>query len=183
MMSYKRLLPIIVSNLLPVIGVWFFGWDLYSIFLLYWVETLIIIFFGVARLLSAPWLTRIYLVQMVGFLVVFTGLLVVSSKNIIAVLLPYWSAISISALSYGFSFVDDLFINRDNRKLDARGVWRNSLVRTVSIVLLFLVGGLGLALLGVSHPNRYFVLVFVLIKFGGDLVLSAGRKERKPQLA
>ena len=50
MMSFTL---IIVANLIPLIGVIFFGWSLANIILLYWVENLIIGFWNVPRILYA----------------------------------------------------------------------------------------------------------------------------------
>jgi hypothetical protein len=40
----------IIANLLPIVGVWFFGWDPYEIFIVYCLETIIIGFFTLVKL-------------------------------------------------------------------------------------------------------------------------------------
>ena len=61
-------LAIIASNLVPVFGVLFLGWDLFSIMFLYWAENVIIGLFNLARLLLASpnvpamWIAKIFLI-------------------------------------------------------------------------------------------------------------------------
>ena len=47
------LLLIIIGNIIPLVGVMFFGWDLAQVVVLYWVENLIIGFWNVPRILFA----------------------------------------------------------------------------------------------------------------------------------
>ena len=51
MSKYISRASLIISNCIPLFGVFFFGWDLYSLFILYWAETLIIGFFAVIKIL------------------------------------------------------------------------------------------------------------------------------------
>jgi hypothetical protein len=51
-------ITLIIANLIPVMGVLFFGWDLFSIMLLYWFETAIIGFFIILKLIVSAFLNN-----------------------------------------------------------------------------------------------------------------------------
>lgn len=44
-------IPIVIGNLIPLYGVLFWGWDIFAIFFLYWIENIIIGFFTVVKIL------------------------------------------------------------------------------------------------------------------------------------
>lgn len=50
--SQASTIALVVSNLLPIIGVLFFGWSLFLMLLLYWVENVIIGIFNVVRMIT-----------------------------------------------------------------------------------------------------------------------------------
>jgi Family of unknown function (DUF6498) len=64
-------LVLIAANLLPLYGVIFWGWDLYGLMVLYWMETGIIGFFALVRMAMAAGLAAIVLVPF--FVVHFGG--------------------------------------------------------------------------------------------------------------
>jgi len=61
---------LILVNLIPLFGVWFWGWNILAILIVYWLESVIIGFFNVLRLLKSeknePWQKPI-LAQKVDF--------------------------------------------------------------------------------------------------------------------
>lgn len=50
---HSSIFLIILGNVIPVIGVLFFGWNLAQVVVLYWIENLIIGFWNIPRILSA----------------------------------------------------------------------------------------------------------------------------------
>lgn len=53
-MKFSNSLPVLVlANLMPLIGVTFLGWDIFQIIILYWLETLVIGGFTVAKILNS----------------------------------------------------------------------------------------------------------------------------------
>ncbi len=46
-------ISLILVNLLPIIGIWFWGWKLSDLFILYWAESLIIGFYWFAKLITS----------------------------------------------------------------------------------------------------------------------------------
>jgi uncharacterized membrane protein YphA (DoxX/SURF4 family) len=61
---------LIAANLLPLYGVLFWGWDLYTLMVLYWMETGIIGFFGILEMALAA---RLLALMLVPFFIVHFG--------------------------------------------------------------------------------------------------------------
>jgi len=53
---------LLIANLIPVFGVLFFDWDLYSIMVLFWMETAIIGFYQIIKILKVMLIFSIFLV-------------------------------------------------------------------------------------------------------------------------
>lgn len=56
-MNFKKtfsLLSLIIANIIPIIGVWKYDWDFYNIFLLYWLESIVIAFFTIMKIFIFP---------------------------------------------------------------------------------------------------------------------------------
>lgn len=56
-MNFKKtfsLFSIIIVNSMPIIGVWKYDWDFYNIFLLYWLESIVIAFFTIMKIFIFP---------------------------------------------------------------------------------------------------------------------------------
>jgi hypothetical protein len=47
-------LLVLAANLLPLAGVWFWGWDAFQVLILYWAETVIVAFWTLARIATYP---------------------------------------------------------------------------------------------------------------------------------
>lgn len=47
-------LLILLSNLIPIFGVWAWGWDAFLLLMLYWMETVVIAFWTMARFVAPP---------------------------------------------------------------------------------------------------------------------------------
>jgi len=54
------IVALIVSNCVPLIGVIFFEWSMFSVVLLFWSETLIIGFFNIFKIIIYNWLSAIF---------------------------------------------------------------------------------------------------------------------------
>lgn len=48
------LIALVLTNLIPIIGVLFFGWDALALVVLYWAENLIVGFYTIVKLIFAP---------------------------------------------------------------------------------------------------------------------------------
>lgn len=65
---------LILSNLIPLIGVLFFGWSLFALMLLFWIENLVIGFYALLRIFYAGLGPRGLKVFVVPFFVVHFGM-------------------------------------------------------------------------------------------------------------
>jgi len=51
--KYKSLISLFVANLVPLFGVLFWGWDMFSILILYWIESFIIGIWNIPKIIRA----------------------------------------------------------------------------------------------------------------------------------
>ena len=49
---FPTVVPVIVANSIPIVGVLAFGWDLRSIMFLYWFETAVVVFYSVLKIVT-----------------------------------------------------------------------------------------------------------------------------------
>lgn len=45
---------VLAANLLPLAGVWFWGWDAFVVLMVYWAETVIVAGWTLARIATLP---------------------------------------------------------------------------------------------------------------------------------
>ena len=51
-LTYPSILLLILVNSMPILGILFFSWDVFSLLFLYWLETIVIGFFNVLKILA-----------------------------------------------------------------------------------------------------------------------------------
>lgn len=69
-------LLVLFSNLIPLIGVFYWGWDTFVLLMLYWLETLVIAFWTLIRILVAADLSRSFFGEVIGRVFMFCFFLV-----------------------------------------------------------------------------------------------------------
>src|SRR5690349_7377412 len=47
-------IAVLVGNLLPLAGVWWWGWDVFEILILFWMQTVLVIALAVPRIAKLP---------------------------------------------------------------------------------------------------------------------------------
>jgi hypothetical protein len=131
---------LILVNLLPIIGIWFFGWKLSDLFILYWAESLIIGFFWFIKLIISFILSEgrsrrlpIFLFTVIFFSIHFTGfmfghLLAIMSIIVFHGTLTDWSVVFTTVrdtfstltiplislfISHGYSFVTNYILGKE----------------------------------------------------------------------
>lgn len=76
---YLPLFVVLIANLIPLVGVAFWGWDTFVLLMLYWLETLIIAFWTLLRILVGADFSRSFIgeilsrIFMFGFFLVHSG--------------------------------------------------------------------------------------------------------------
>ena len=56
---FPTVIPLIAANAAPIVGVLFFGWDLLSIMFLYWMETAVVTFYRLLKVVKVGGLFQI----------------------------------------------------------------------------------------------------------------------------
>lgn len=133
---------LVLVNLLPIIGIWFWGWKLSDLFILYWAESLIIGFYWFAKLITSftlcevrPRKTPLFLFTLIFFLIHFGGfmfghLLAIMSLVVFRGASIDWSVVITAVkdafstltipliflfISHGYSFVSNFIMRKEYR--------------------------------------------------------------------
>lgn len=89
-----RYLPVailLISNLIPLVGVTFWGWNTFVLLMLYWAETVIIAFWTLMRILVAGDFARNFFGELLGRLFFFAFFLVHSSGFMLGHFIFLWA--------------------------------------------------------------------------------------------
>lgn len=192
------ILLLIAANLLPVVGVVWWGWDVFSILFLFWCENVVIGVFGIARtavfamrksipggLFTSVFFTVHYGGFMFGHLMVLMGLFLVradQNSNLVSdieyVLSTFdrWTLLAIAALvvSHAWSFVQNFLGKREYESLSTLGAMAMPYKR-MAITHVALIAG-GFLLVALDQPSAGLVLLLGM-KIALDVVFH--RREHK----
>jgi hypothetical protein len=141
---------LILVNLLPIVGIWFWGWKLSDLFILYWAESLIIGFYWFAKLITAYFLSEnrqskfpIFMFSLIFFSIHFGGFMFGHLIAVTSLVIFHGTSTDLSVaflavrdalntltmplvflfISHGFSFVRNYILNKEYKYL----IKRNSL--------------------------------------------------------
>lgn len=81
---------LLISNAIPLIGVFYWGWDIFVLLMLYWMETLIIAFWTLLRILVAGDFARSFVGEVIGRLFMFGFFLVHAGGFMLGHLIFLW---------------------------------------------------------------------------------------------
>ncbi len=181
-------LILILANLVPLIGVAFFDWDLGATMVLYWAETAIILLYTVLKQITLNPVLGIFtslftIAHAGGFMAVhflFIWTLFVQTESgfsgntsvaeVSQYLITLWPALLALVLSHGFSFKAN-FLNRKNRtqkKLTDKDFYSRIILMHVTIIF----GGGAALVLG---SGLFAIAFLVLLKIAVDV--TAHRKQ------
>ena len=197
----NRQLPIILlvaANLLPVVGVVYWRWDVFSILLLFWCENVVIGAFGILRtavfsmrlhkiggLFTSAFFTVHYGGFMFGHLMLLMGLFLVRSDKSRESLTDFqyaigdfdrwtWLAIFALLVSHGWSFVQNFLGKREFESLSTLGAMAMPYKR-MAVTHVALIAG-GFLLVGLDQPLAGLLLLLGM-KIALDIVFH--RREHK----
>lgn len=88
---YLPLVILLISNLIPLAGVLFWGWDTFVLLMLYWAETVIIAFWTLMRILVGGDFAKNFLGEILGRLFFFAFFLVHSSGFMLGHFIFLWA--------------------------------------------------------------------------------------------
>jgi Family of unknown function (DUF6498) len=191
---------LIIANLIPVYGVLFLDWKVFSLIFLFWLENVIVGFYNVLKMLSCKpengtnWLGKIFIVPFFtihyGIFTVVHGIFVFvlfGSKTIQfsgfpgpELLLELLSMNNLSYvamslfLSHGFSFLWNYIGKKEYETTDLKTLMGKPYGRIVVLHLTILIGGF--LLMALNSPI-FGLLLFIALKIVMDI--SAHNKEHK----
>lgn len=184
---------LILSNLVPLAGVLFWGWDLFLILFLYWAESAVIGFYAILRIVVV---TRAAALFVIPFFIVHYGIFMFvhgltllglfsdgnqTLPEVLSQVLGHSTALlSIGALvfSHGFSFLKNFIAGSEYatyQKNNALGLISQSYKRIVIMHLSLLFGAIGVQFIGAS---TVMLVLLVILKIVSDLF--AHTKEHYP---
>lgn len=178
-------LALIVGNLVPIIGVVFFQWQLFPLILLYWLENVVIGVFNALKMLSCAgsesFLQRIFMTLFFsvhyGMFCFGHGTFVVDLfggdlKSIPAALqiiahngLQY--ALIALIVSHGFSFLKNFLIEGEFKKLSVSNVMFSPYKRIIVLHVFIIFGGIALQTFGVTQMG---LLMLAVVKIVADVI-------------
>jgi len=183
----KLTLPIlilVVANCIPVLGVLLFGWDLFPLIFVYWLENAVIGMFAILKLLCSTshdsWKLKAgHVLFFSGHYSVFClvhGTIVVglfgtkgdTVYQTYQIIVQYGLQYTVLALvmSHGFSFVYNYIGHGEYRNVSPRDLMFAPYRRVVALHVVVFFGGIAIMMLGVSHIG---LLILVLIKIVADV--------------
>ena len=176
-------LMLIAANLVPVAGVLFFGWDLGSIMLLYWVESGVIAFYTAVKIAIVAKLAAIAAVPffighfggfMAGHFLLIYGLFLRNTSlqamgpgdALRAMFIPIWGSIAVLFISHGVSFYTNFLGEREYEGATIKGLMTAPYQRIILMHLTLIFGGWIIMLLGMPAGA---LGVLLLLKTAADL--------------
>ncbi len=190
MTGRTSLVLLIAANLLPLAGVFLWGWDIFLLLLLFWCENVVIGLFGIARLVVAAsndtlregmFLPLFFLVHYGGFMfghfMVLFGMYSSSVTGLGSDPVPEdyyrlvldnlsWVAIVALFVSHGWSFMENYMGRSEHERLSAMQAMGLPYKRMVITHVALLVGGFFLIEQGQPLVG---LVILVLLKIGMDV--------------
>lgn len=198
MIGRVSLALLVAANLLPLIGVLLWDWDVFALLLLFWCENVIIGLFGIARMVVSGseenafeglFLPVFFLVHYGGFMFGHLMVLVFMYSNslpeagsIVGPANSYrivvenlsWVALIALFVSHGWSFVENFMGNREHERITPREAMALPYRRMMITHVALIVGGFFLIESG--QPLAGLILL-VLMKIALDVIFH--RREHK----
>ena len=183
----SSLLFLVSANLVPLIGVIFFKWDIINILYLYWMESCVIGFYNVFKIFAAKTSVGFQNIYMKIFSFVFFSIhypvmmwvLMAAGINLIAtivfnkplkptdVLIRTWPALVSLIASHGFSFVKN-YIQEGERERTRVVILLFQPYLRISVMWIVLMGGL-FFILKYRQPV-FLIVLLVIIKIIADCI-------------
>ena len=182
MIRNVSLVLLIAANLLPVLGVLFWDWDVFSIMFLFWCENVVIGFFGVARTVKVGGvlLAAFFMVHyggfMMGHLMVLIALFadepdaIARSGQSFLDIFDIWTVAVIAMLfvSHGWSYVENFLGKREYESMSRGGAMAMAYKRMVITHIALIAGGFFLVEQGEPIIG---LLILLAMKIVLDVVL------------
>ncbi len=184
---------LVLSNLVPLVGVIFYSWGAMDILILYWAENLVIGFYHVIKMLAAPFgkyegprqlsdhlvrgiVTGFFAIHYAGFCLAHGFFIFFLNQYYGQPISPLFLSVSLLALlvSHGVSLMNNYFGQKEYLKTTTQELLFAPYKRIVIMHIVVMLGGI--ATLVLSLPTAA-VIVLVILKINLDL--KAHRTEHK----
>lgn len=182
---YSSVTVLIFANLVPILGVLFWGWDLRGILFLYWAESGVVGFYSVLKMLlvgDGSWIMAriamaLFFIFHFGIFMLVHGVFLLFFIDQKAMLGPlnalsfnwvseYWVALFLLWLSHGYSFVTNYLIKGERRKATLQQLMTQPYSRIILTHFSVLFGGVLSVVGGGGWP---VLAILVLLKTIADL--------------
>ncbi len=195
--GYKRsVIPLILANLIPLFGVLFLGWNIGQIILLYWLESGIVGFYNILKMLLAPYrqyiqpkfiLIPFFIVHYGGFMAghLLFILFFLQDPNVSGNLLSLTTPLNYLAnlklafisffISHGISFVTNYLYGEERKNAGVDQLMAQPYRRIVIMHITIILGFMLTARLG--HPIG-LIIVWIILKIIADLLSHLRERKR-----
>jgi hypothetical protein len=176
---------LIVGNLVPIVGVLFFEWQLFPLIFLYWLENVVIGIFNVFKMLSCSgsesFIQKIFMTLFFSvhygmfcfghgtFVVDLFGGDLDSIPAALHIITKNGLQLALIALvlSHGFSFLQNFLMRGEFRQISISEVMFSPYKRIIVLHVFIIFGGLALQTFGVTQIG---LIVLAMVKIGADLM-------------
>ncbi len=171
---------LVAANLLPLLGVVFFGWAVYDVLFLFWLENLVIGVFTIARLLTLyrrrgeqralvliPFFCLHYGAFTVGHLVFLMVLFRPDDPAATGAVMGVGLPLIALMISHGASFILNFLRAGEYTRTDGKAVMQAPYSRVVVLHITILAGGAVISALG---EPVYALALLVVLKIAIDVV-------------
>jgi hypothetical protein len=172
--TQPSVLALLVANAFPLVGVFLFGWEVFPLLVIFWMENVIVGFFNILKMLAVPMqpaLAHLAKLFMVPFFSVHYGMFTFVHGVFVMVLFG-----GKERMSGGFPGLSD-WVNVVREERLGWAVFALFLSHGVSFVYNFLIGGerhqVSLPQL-MGQPYARVVVLHLTILIGGGLMMALG---------
>ncbi len=184
---------LVAANLVPVIGVLFWGWNVFALLALFWMENVVVGVFFILRMLCADpadralWVGKLFMIPFFcfhygmftavhGFFVfhlfgdkkydVVDPWHVLEPATRVASDYGLWIPVAVLFASHAFSFLSNYLWRGEYRRVQLARLMASPYARVVALHIAIILGGIGVAALG---SPVWALLVLVAVKIAIDL--------------
>ncbi len=199
--EYSSVVALIVVNVFPVFGVFYWGWDVFPIMLLFWSENVIVGFYNVLRMMAcrpqetASWVQKVFLIPFFiihyggfaavhgVFVVVLFGQSAFQSTSgprldmLLQIVLENNLLLAVLALfaSHGYSFITNYLRRGEYKRTTLNGLMSQPYGRVVVLHLALIFGGMLIAFL---KSPAFGLVLFIVLKIVLDLATHVREHRR-----
>lgn len=191
LLTYKTSIVLIIVNLIPLIGVLYFDWQLFIIVMLYWLENVVIGAISALKMLSTYGALLVKKIFMTGFFSVHYGFFCFihgsilvdifgnedsNELNLAKIISDNGLYVALAALfaSHFFSYIQNFILNGERKKQNLSDLMAAPYARIFVLHVFILAGGL---LLNKFGENQFGLLALTSLKILIDLITH--RSEHK----